>query len=100
MISPALRQRIQDDLNRWEDKFLWMYLNGEGLVTVRFGTMLPDANAAAAVSFQHDKGGDLATRAEIIAAYNVVHAGSAAQKAAASAEKYSAPHCEKVMDLS
>jgi GH24 family phage-related lysozyme (muramidase) len=80
MISLTLRERIRNDLNRWEGMFAWMYLDSEGLVTVGFGTMLPDAHAATAVSFQHAKGGALATAAEITAAYNVVHAGFAAQR--------------------
>jgi GH24 family phage-related lysozyme (muramidase) len=99
MISWTLRQRIRSDLNRWEGMFAWMYLDSEGLVTVGFGTMLRDAHAATAVSFEHAKGGAPATAAEIIAAYNVVHAGSAAQKAAVPAKKYSAEHYEKMTDL-
>jgi len=99
MISSTLRERIRNDLNRWEGMFAWMYLDSEGLVTVGFGTMLLNAHAATAVSFQHAKSGALATAAEITAAYNVLHAGSAAQKAAAPAKKYSAKHYEKVTDL-
>jgi GH24 family phage-related lysozyme (muramidase) len=99
MISFTLRERIRNDLNRWEAMFAWMYLDSEGLVTVGFGTMLRDANAATAVSFQHAKGGALATTAEITAAYDIVYAGSAAQKAAVPAKKYSAKHYEKVTDL-
>lgn len=99
MISPSLRRRIQEDLNRWEGMIPWMYLDSEGLVTVGFGTQLGTANAAVEVNFQHDKDGALATQPDIIAAYNVVHAGSAAQKAALPAQKSTAQHYEKVTDL-
>ena len=76
-----------------------MYLDDEGLVTVGFGTMLATANEAAAVNFQYDKDGALATEPDIIAAYNVVHAGSAAQKAAAPENKFPPRYYEKVTDL-
>ena len=98
MISPELRQAIGNDLDRWEGFFAWMYLDSVGLVTVGYGTMLPNADAAASIPFTHVKGLG-ATSAEVRAGYETVHKGSQAQKAAAAKEKYGAKHYEKITDL-
>jgi GH24 family phage-related lysozyme (muramidase) len=98
MISAALRNAIRSDLDTWEGFYSSMYLDSVGLVTIGYGTMLPDANTAAAISFIHKKG-TVATVAEIRAAYNVIHSGSAAQKAALPKQKFGARHYEKVTDL-
>jgi GH24 family phage-related lysozyme (muramidase) len=99
MIGFALMQRIRDDLNFWEQSIRWMYLDSQGLVTVGYGTMLPDAAAAKRVSFVHSKTGQAATPAEIEAAWNSLHSGAAAQKAAAPKKKFSALHYEDKTDL-
>ena len=98
MLSFTLRNAIRNDLDRWGGFYAWMYLDSVGLVTIGYGSMLPDAKSAAAVAFVKIKGG-AATMAEIAAAFNIVHAGGAAQKAAAPAHKFGAKHYEKVTDL-
>lgn len=77
----------------------WMYLDSVGLITVGYGTMLPDLGAATSITFAHVKGGAPASAVEIMAAHNLLHASSEAQKAAPPAKKYSAKHYEKVTDL-
>jgi GH24 family phage-related lysozyme (muramidase) len=98
MISAVLRDTIRNDLDRWEGYYAWMYLDSVGLVTIGYGSMLPNANAAAALPFVHKKGG-AATIPEIKAAYDVLHSGSTAQKAAVPKQKFGANHYEKVTDL-
>jgi GH24 family phage-related lysozyme (muramidase) len=99
MIEFALRQRIRDDLDFWEQSIRWMYLDSQGLVTVGCGTMLPDAAAAKRVSFVHSRTWQAATAAEIEAAWNSLHSGAAAQKAAAPSKKFSSKHYEDKTDL-
>jgi len=99
MIEFALKQRIRDDLDFWEQPIRWMYLDSQGLVTVGCGTMLPDAAAAKRVSFVHNRTWQAATPAEIEAAWNGLHAGAAAQKAAAPSKKFSAKYYEDKTDL-
>jgi GH24 family phage-related lysozyme (muramidase) len=98
MLSFTLRNAIRNDLDNWEGFYTWMYLDSVGLVTVGYGSMLPDAEAAKAIPFVKIKGG-AATPAEIKAAYDVVHSGAAAQKAALPRQKFGAKHYEKVTDL-
>jgi GH24 family phage-related lysozyme (muramidase) len=99
MIEFALMQRIRDDLNVWESSVRWMYLDSQGLVTVGCGTMLPDAAAAKQISFVHNTTRQAATPAEIEAAWNSLHSGAAAQKAAAPNKKFSWRHYEDKTDL-
>lgn len=99
MIDNALMARIRADLDYWEASIPWMYLDSVGLVTVGCGTMLPTANFAAQIPFFHDGKSTAATAAEIIAAWNTLHAGSAVQAAAAAADKFSARHYRTETDL-
>jgi GH24 family phage-related lysozyme (muramidase) len=99
MIEFALMARIREDLNRFENLVSWMYLDSQGLVTVGCGTMLPDAAAAKRLSFRHDTSGKIATPAEIEAAWNSLHSGAAAQKAAAPNKKFTWRHYEDKTDL-
>lgn len=99
MIDNALMARIRADLDYWEASVLWMYLDSVGLVTVGCGTMLPNSNFASQIPFFHDGNSTVATAAEIIAAWDILHAGSAVQKAAAQADKFSAQHYKSVTDL-
>lgn len=98
MLSPRLRMAIRSDLDRWEGFYAWMYLDSVGLVTVGYGTMFPDAEAAAAVPFVH-AAGQAASKDEVRRAFALLHAGSAAQKAAAQRSKFGAHHFEKSTDL-
>jgi GH24 family phage-related lysozyme (muramidase) len=99
MIGFELMQRIRSELDRWERPIRWMYLDSQGLVTVGCGTMLPSAAAAKRVSFVHDTNFQVATAAEIEAAWNSLHSGAATQKAAAPNKKFSAKHYEDKTDL-
>ena len=74
-IEPSLLDRIHADLNRWETPIQWIYLDSEGLVTTGCGTMLPNAEAAAAIDFFHDQTTKTATAAEKREAWSVVKAG-------------------------
>ena len=98
MITATLRNAIRADLDRWEGYFAWMYLDSVGLVTIGYGTMLPNAEAAAAIPFLHAKGA-AATAPEVKAGFALVASGSAVQKAAVSKDKFGAKHYEKVSDL-
>jgi GH24 family phage-related lysozyme (muramidase) len=99
MIGFELMQRIRGELDRWEQPIRWMYLDSEGLVTVGCGTMLPNAAAAKRVSFVHGTSLQVATPAEVEAAWNSLHSGAAAQKAAASSKKFNAKHYADKTDL-
>lgn len=98
MLDSDLLKAVRADLDQWEGYFAWMYLDSNGLVTVGYGTMLPDARAAAKVPFYH-KTGPVATAAEITAAFDLVHSGAAKQKLAAAKHKFSAQHYADTDDL-
>lgn len=89
---------VRADLDEWEGYFAWMYLDSNGLVTVGYGTMLPDARSAAQIAFYH-KAGPPATGAEITAAWDLVHSGAAKQKSALPRHKFSANHYSDTDDL-
>lgn len=99
MINPLLMTKIRNDLDRWETPVLWMYLDSVGLVTVGCGTMLPDTTSAKKIKFFHDKTLLPATAAEIEAAWNKLHLGANAQKAAPPKKKFAALHYKKETDL-
>lgn len=98
MLDPDLLTAVRSDLDRWEGYFAWMYLDSVGLVTVGYGTMLPDARAASLLPFFHSTG-VAATMAEITKAYDALKTGSATQKAASSKHKFGAQHYQTSSDL-
>jgi GH24 family phage-related lysozyme (muramidase) len=98
VLSLTLRDAIRRDLDRWEGFYAWMYLDSEGLVTIGYGSMLPNAAAAAAIPFVKNQGG-AATTAEIRAAYAAVQSGAVAQKAAPQRQKFGANRYKTVTDL-
>ena len=98
-IEPSLLDRIHADLNRWETPIQWMYLDSEGLVTTGCGTMLPNAEAAAAIDFFHDQSTKTATAAEKREAWSIVKTGGAAQKAAPNRQKKGAIFYKTITDL-
>ena len=61
-----------------------MYLDTRGNVTVGVGTLLPNADAAADLAFRHRDTDTLASRAEIRAEYDVIHALESGQDFGAS----------------
>lgn len=99
MISSTLMMKIRKNLEQVELSVPWMNLDSAGLITVGCGTMLPSDSAAAEIPFFHKNAGKPATVAEIKAAWQQLHRGSAAQKTASSSKKFNAKHYEKETDL-
>jgi GH24 family phage-related lysozyme (muramidase) len=62
------------ELTRWEGCCSHMYVDTRGFVTTGIGNMLPNAEAAIALPWRHERTGLLATAAEIRAAFDHVHA--------------------------
>ena len=60
------------DLEQWEGKYPYMYLDTNGYVTVGIGQMLPDANAAKKLGFVRRKDQTVATDEEIETDFNNV----------------------------
>jgi GH24 family phage-related lysozyme (muramidase) len=61
------------ELTRWEGCCSHMYVDTRGFVTTGIGNMLPNAEAAIALPWRHERTGLLATAAEIRAAFDHVH---------------------------
>jgi GH24 family phage-related lysozyme (muramidase) len=62
------------ELTRWEGCCDHMYVDTRGFVTTGIGNMLPNAEAAIALPWRHERTGLLATAAEIRTAFAHVHA--------------------------
>jgi GH24 family phage-related lysozyme (muramidase) len=80
----AARDRIVDDLLRWEGNANHLYLDTHGLVTVGIGHLLRSPAAAQALPFIDERTGHLATKEDIAAAFR--HVGQ--DRAGCRAEHY------------
>ncbi|MEZ5887850.1 MAG: phage minor head protein [Paracoccaceae bacterium] len=67
----------------WEDSVDHMYLDTNDNVTVGIGTLLPDAESAAALAFRDRASGDLASAEDIRAEFDIIDAmdGSTSRRA-------------------
>lgn len=72
------------DAPNWEGSVDHMYLDTRRNVTVGVGTLLPSADAAAALAFRHRDTNTLASDAEIRAEYDLIHAMEGGQDFGAS----------------
>ena len=71
-MTPTELVTLRGKLEQYEGIVEHMYLDGEGLVTVGVGHMMPSADSAAVLSFWHRKTGGPATPEEIKAEYAAV----------------------------
>lgn len=99
MVSPSVMQQVRTMLESWESRFPRMYLDSNGLVTVGCGTLLPSAQFATTIPFFNRRTLRASSIVDIKLAWNQVHGGSPAQRAAAPRHKHVAGFYENLTDI-